>query len=128
VSASVVDALRAAAFGYPGAYEDHPWGESVAKVDGKVFAFFGMADERGRHTGFTVKLPASSEGALMLPFVQSTGYGLGASGWVTVRPPHDWPVDPFLEWLDESYRAVARKMRVAELEATVSPTDGSGGG
>ncbi|MFN2484690.1 MAG: MmcQ/YjbR family DNA-binding protein [Candidatus Limnocylindria bacterium] len=119
--ASVVETLRRRAFAYPGAYEDHPWGESVAKVDGKVFAFFGMADDRGRHTGFTVKLPASSEGALMLPFVESTGYGLGPSGWVTVRPPEDWPVDPFMDWLDESYRAVAKKARIAELDANRAP-------
>lgn len=26
----------------PEAYEDHPWGESVAKVHKKVFAFFGV--------------------------------------------------------------------------------------
>ena len=115
--ASVADVLRERAFRYPGAYEDHPWGESVAKVDGKIFVFFGMPDGDGRYTGFTVKLPSSAEGALMLPFVKSTGYGLGASGWVTVTPPDDWPVDPFLEWLDESYRAVARKRRLAELDA-----------
>ncbi len=113
----IVDLLRERAFGYPGAYEDHPWGESVAKVDGKVFAFFGMADAQGRHGAFTVKLPASSEAALMLPFVERTGYGLGDSGWVTIRPPDDWPIEPFAEWLDESYRAVAKKKRVAELDA-----------
>ncbi len=114
---SAVDVLREGSFRYPGAYEDHPWGESVAKVDGKVFAFFGLPDAEGHYTTFTVKLPDSADGALMLPFVKPTGYGLGASGWVTVTPPDDWPVDPFLEWVEESYRAVARKGRVAELDA-----------
>ena len=125
--ASAVEELRERSFRYPGAYEDHPWGESVAKVDKKVFAFFGMADEHGRHTGFTVKLPDSSEAALMLPFVERTGYGLGDSGWVTVRPPEDWPLEPMLEWLDESYRAVARKSRIAELEAD-GPSETPDGG
>ncbi len=114
---SVVDVLRERSFRCPGAYEDHPWGESVAKVDGKVFAFFGVPDSNGAYTGFSVKLPVSADGALMLPFVESTGYGLGRAGWVTVTPPDDWPVEPFLEWLEESYRAVARKRRVAELDA-----------
>lgn len=115
--ASSVDELRERSFRYPGAYEDHPWGESVAKVDGKVFAFFGLPDEAGRYTGFTVKLPTSNEAALALPFVSPTGYGLGKSGWVTVTPPDDWPLEPFADWLDESYRAVAKKRRIAELDA-----------
>ena len=120
----MVDTLRKRSFRYPGAYEDHPWGESVAKVDKKVFAFFGLPDEHGRYTRFTVKLPASSDAALMLPFVERTGYGLGDSGWVTVTPPDDWPLEPFAEWLDESYRTVARKSRVAELDATTAASAG----
>lgn len=114
---SAVDVLREGSFRYPGAYEDHPWGESVAKVDGKVFAFFGLPEADGHYATFTVKLPRSSDDALMLPFVKATGYGLGASGWVTVTPPDDWPVDPFLEWVEESYRSVARKRRIAQLDA-----------
>ena len=114
---SILDALREHAFALPGAYEDHPWGESVAKVDGKVFVFFGAPDADGRHSGFTVKLPQSVDAALTLPFTQSTGYNLGRSGWVTVRPPDDWPADLFIEWVEESYRAVARRHRVAELDA-----------
>ena len=121
---SVVDALREQSFRLPGAYEDHPSRESVAKVDGKVFAFFGLPDAEGRYTGFTVKLPESADAALTLPFTEPTGYGLGRSGWVTVRPPEDWPVELFGEWLEESYRAVARKARVRELDAQrESPTD-----
>ena len=29
----------------PGAYEDHPWGESVAKVNKKVFVFMGHPED-----------------------------------------------------------------------------------
>ena len=46
--------LRAAALAYPEAYEDHPWGETVVKVRGKVFVFFGMG---GPGVSLTVKLP-----------------------------------------------------------------------
>jgi hypothetical protein len=34
------------ALGYPGAWEDHPWGETVAKVKTKVFVFFGKGRVR----------------------------------------------------------------------------------
>ena len=40
--------LRAFAFGLPEAWEDHPWGESVAKVGKKVFVFFGTTDGTSR--------------------------------------------------------------------------------
>ncbi|MDQ3880967.1 MAG: MmcQ/YjbR family DNA-binding protein [Chloroflexota bacterium] len=122
--ASVVDALRRYAFTLPGAYEDHPWGESVAKVDKKVFAFFGVPTD-DRYTGFTVKLPESCAAALALHFTEPTRYGLGKAGWVTVRPPDDWPVDLFRDWIDESYRAVAPKRR---LRQTASAADGGSRG
>ena len=32
------------ALAFPEAWEDHPWGENVAKVRKKVFAFFGVPD------------------------------------------------------------------------------------
>ncbi|HCO04282.1 MAG TPA: dGTPase, partial [Actinobacteria bacterium] len=34
--------VRTFALGLPEAYEDHPWGESVAKVNKKVFVFLGL--------------------------------------------------------------------------------------
>ncbi len=33
------------ALSLPEAYLDHPWGEDVAKVNRKVFAFFGLQPE-----------------------------------------------------------------------------------
>jgi predicted DNA-binding protein (MmcQ/YjbR family) len=101
-------ALLRHALGLPGAYEDHPWGESVAKVGKKVFVFFGVADSAD--PGMSVKLPASHPLALAQPGVTSTGYGLGKAGWVTVRfTESGLPYDVLGEWIDESYRAVAPK-------------------
>jgi predicted DNA-binding protein (MmcQ/YjbR family) len=103
-------ALRRYALGLPGAYEEFPWGEPVFKVRGKIFLFLGT--EPGE-VSVTVKLPRSSGGALMLPYVEPTGYGLFRSGWVSATITRDTaaPLALLLEWIDESYAAVAPKGR-----------------
>ena len=104
------------ALGLPEAYEDHPWGEVVAKVRKKVFVFFGTGDDPDR-LGYTVKLAESHDQALSFPTVERTGYGLGRAGWVTV-----WlsagapPVGVCTDWIEESYRLVAPKGLVRLLE------------
>lgn len=112
----LADQLLTLALGYPEAWEDHPWGDTVAKVRKKIFVFVGVHDE---HLGLTVKLPESAELALSFPWAERTGYGLGKAGWVTARFPigTDAPVDLLEEWIDESYRAVAPKTLVARLDA-----------
>jgi predicted DNA-binding protein (MmcQ/YjbR family) len=103
------------ALGFPGAYEDHPWGEDVAKVQKKVFVFMGV--DAAREPGMTVKLRESHEQALTVPGAAPTGYGLGRSGWVDV-PFRDTtpPLDVLKDWVEESYRLVAPKRFVAELD------------
>jgi predicted DNA-binding protein (MmcQ/YjbR family) len=109
-------AVRAYALGLPEAYEDFPWGESVAKVGKKVFVFLGKPGDAGG-MGLSVKLPSSGAIALTLPFVTPTGYGLGARGWVSAsfakgdRPP----VELLCAWIAESYRAVAPKKLAARV-------------
>jgi predicted DNA-binding protein (MmcQ/YjbR family) len=76
--------LRTFALSLPGAYEEFPWGERVAKVAKKVFVFLGK-DGDASEAGLSVKLPASRDMALSLPFATPTEYGLGKSGWVTAR-------------------------------------------
>jgi predicted DNA-binding protein (MmcQ/YjbR family) len=100
--------LRDAAMAYPEATEDFPWGHAAWKVRKKTFFFAG---KHGEHMNVTVKLPESSVMALLLPFAEPTGYGLGKSGWVSGRleATADIPVALLLDWMDESYRAVAPK-------------------
>jgi predicted DNA-binding protein (MmcQ/YjbR family) len=107
-------ALRAIALAYPEAHEDFPWGERALKVKGKVFLFL-YAGENG--LSLSTKLPASCESALMLPFAEPTGYGLGKSGWVSARfgVDDDVPIELLRAWIDESYRAVAPKTLVRTL-------------
>jgi len=120
-AADLLAELRRFAFALPVAWEDHPWGESVAKVGKKVFVFFGSTDGETPF-GFSVKLPLSNDEALSLPFTVPTGYGLDRGNWVTVRPPEDVPLDLLLGWIEESYRTVAPKPLLALLDAR------SGGG
>ena len=104
-------ALRKAALAAPGAWEDHPWGETVYKVGKKIFIFLGV-DKGDGALHLTVKLPDSAEAALtMFSFCAPTGYGLGKSGWVssTFARGEDVPLPMLLEWMEESYRAVAPK-------------------
>lgn len=104
-------ALKKYAAGKPGAWEDHPWSETVFKVAKKVFVFFGHPDYG---YGVTCKLPDSGEAAItMFSFAEPTGYGLGKSGWVSAyfQPKDDVPVDLLRLWIDESYAAVAPKRR-----------------
>lgn len=110
--------LREFALALPGATEDFPWGERVAKVNGKVFVFLGLDPIPGGEMGFSVKLPASAEEALELPFTAPTGYGLGKSGWVTAKFGEKGapPIEILEGWILESYRAIAPRKLAAELE------------
>jgi len=101
----------------PGAYKDSPWGESVVKVNKKVFIFLGAGEGTG---GMSVKLPDSNAQALMVPGAEPTGYGLGKAGWVTVRFGRGAPPLGILtDWVEESYRTVAPKKLVAQLDEPI---------
>lgn len=108
--------LRDRAMAYPEAAEDFPWGHRAIKVKKKVFLLLDHADGV---LSVTVKLPDSGAYALMQPYAEPTGYGLGKSGWVSCRfnPGDDPPLDLLDEWLEESYRAVAPKKLVLALNA-----------
>ena len=109
-------ALRDHALSYPGAYEEFPWGERVVKVHKKVFVFLGHSDSKA--LGLSVKLPRSGTFALGLSFASPTGYGLGKAGWISASfaRSDDVPLPMLLEWIDESYRAIAPRKLVAQLD------------
>jgi predicted DNA-binding protein (MmcQ/YjbR family) len=100
--------LLAFALSLPEAWEDHPWGDTVVKVRKKVFVFVGS-------DRITVKLAEAHEHALSIDGAEPTGYGLGKAGWVTV-PVAGVAEDVLRDWIEESYRLVAPKRLVAELD------------
>ncbi|MFI7407851.1 MmcQ/YjbR family DNA-binding protein [Streptomyces sp. NPDC049627] len=119
--------VRDFALGLPGAteprggaaYRYSPWGETVAKVNKKVFVFLGVDD--GSHPlGITVKLKDESAHAhaLTCPGAEPAGYGLGRSGWVSV--PLEQQGAPAAEllcdWVEESCRTIAPKRLIVELD------------
>jgi predicted DNA-binding protein (MmcQ/YjbR family) len=117
---SMAASLREFALGLPGAWEDFPWEDDrTAKVGKKVFAFLGSAGELGPAYRFSVKLPESAEQALALRCCEPTGYGLGRANWVTISVGAGDcpPVEVLLDWIEESYRTIAPKMLVRELDA-----------
>lgn len=107
--------LRRTALAYPEAWEDRPWGDDVIKVRKKIFLFLG----EGERFSVTTKLPISSGTALAEPNARPTAYGLGRAGWVSITFEADQepPLDMLDLWIDESYRAVAPKRLIAQLDA-----------
>ena len=108
------EAVHSFALGLPGAWEDHPWGEVVAKVGKKVFVFLGTPDRED--PGMGVKLTDSHEHALSVPGAAPSGYGLGKAGWVSVPLGGVDDVELLCDWVEESYRNVATKKLIAELD------------
>ena len=109
--------LRDYALGFPETHEDFPWGERALKVRSKAFLFMGGD---GDDLSFSVKLPRTGVQALALPFAEPTHYGLGKHGWVTIKVPKKPTramTDQFLEWIRESYVAVAPKKLGASVDA-----------
>ena len=108
----MAQAIRKHALSFPETAEEFPWGESAFKVKGKTFVFMSDGAEG---TSFSVKVPNSRDLALSLPGSEPTHYGLGAKGWVTVRPDAATSMHVLRFLIDESYRAVAPKKVLATL-------------
>ena len=103
------------ALSLPEAVEDQPWeDDTVAKVRKKIFVFLGGPSS----SRMTVKLAESHAHALSIEGAQPSAYGLGKSGWVTV-PLDARGVNATLlrDWIEESYRIVAPKRLLAEIDA-----------
>jgi predicted DNA-binding protein (MmcQ/YjbR family) len=110
-----LEELRRFGLALPGASEDHPWGELVLKAKKKVFVFLGKP---GDALCFSVKLPKSGVRLLDQDWAEPTGYGLGKSGWVTLTVDGANPLTAaeLCALIEESYRAVAPKTLVKELD------------
>ena len=111
-------ALREHALSYPEAWEDYPWGGVVIKVRKKIFCTLSDDPEHSELVCFGGKLPDSGIDALDLSGAEPTHYGMGKYGWVTFRlDPNDMPeLDVLKAYIDESYRAIAPKTLIKQLD------------
>jgi predicted DNA-binding protein (MmcQ/YjbR family) len=124
-SDAVLKELREFGLAYPGAHTKSPWpGHLDLAVKDKTFAYLSVEGEPFK---ISCKLPQSNAAALVLPFAEPTGYGLGKSGWVSARFAEGQmpPKELLKEWIDESYRAQAPKKLVASLAASTRTDEGT---
>jgi len=113
------DTVEQFALTLPEAWPDTPWGDRVVKVGKKIFVFVSGPD--ADRPVITVKLPESRDHALSYPEAFPTRYGLGKHGWVTIfidTVPED-ERDVLVDFVEESYRAVATKTLVGRLDANI---------
>jgi len=112
--------LRDYAMSLPEATADFPWGERVAKVNKKVFAFLGR--DMAERLSLGVKLKSSHASALTLASAKPMAYGLGKSGWVSFSFEREAPPElaQLEAWIRESYLAIAPKTVAAALGVSAS--------
>jgi predicted DNA-binding protein (MmcQ/YjbR family) len=111
--------LQGIALGFPEAERKdiEAWdGEPTFRVRGKNFVFTSP-----EATGISVKLPVDEAAALVAEreSVTPAGYGLGRYGWVNIELGTDLTEEQWAEvgeWVEQSYRLVAPKRLVKELD------------
>ena len=112
--AAVREKVLAYALSLPETFEDRPWEDDVVvKVRGKIFVFLGPEGSRRA----SIKLAESHAHALAIDGAEPTGYGLGRAGWVTVPlRARGVSIAVLRDWVEESYRIVAPKRLVEDLD------------
>jgi predicted DNA-binding protein (MmcQ/YjbR family) len=87
----------------PSAVEDHPWGDTVFKIRGKIFAFLGQSDS----VTVTVKVPPGDRDVLLsLPNIHTASY-VGRFGWITISIEDADTLALALDLVDGSYDLIA---------------------
>jgi predicted DNA-binding protein (MmcQ/YjbR family) len=118
--AAFVESVEAFGRSLPEAWPDNPWGDRVVKVGKKIFLF--VSGPESDRPVITVKVPESHDHALSFPEAFPTRYGLGKHGWVTilVDTVPDEERDVLIDFVEESYRAVATKTLAKRLDAEIA--------
>lgn len=116
----VLAEIESFALSLPEAWIDTPWGDRVVKVGKKIFVFLSPPDSE--RPVITLKLPDSHDHGLTYPDAHPTGYGLGKHGWVTIPlgGVPDEESEVLIDFVEESYRAVATKTLVTRLDAELA--------
>src|SRR3954463_6887317 len=101
-TSTVLKTLKTFGLSLPGTQPKSPWpGHQDVAVNDKTFAWLSV-DAGTVSVG--LKLPVSRTQALQLPCAAPMGYGLGKSGWVSLKlaPGVDVPLETLKRWMLES--------------------------
>ena len=101
---AIFKAISSYCLAKPGAFEDHPWGDTVFKVapKGKIFCFCGEKEPM-----VCVKSTLEKQAVLIQqPNIEVAAY-VGRHGWVTVFIRDQETYDLAFELIDESYAMIA---------------------
>src|SRR6185436_11282165 len=79
------DHAQAYALTFPGAYAEHPWGQTVIKVTRKVFLFVNGAIAPEDGVSLSVKLPHPGADVLGLALAERMGSGMHKHAWMTLQ-------------------------------------------
>ena len=113
------DAVRSFGLQLPSAFEDFPWGIPALKIaTGAKFptVFVGLGRPDDEPPAIYLKLTSSYEEAVEVAHaVPTTMSGLGHYGRLTIPLPVV-DLERLLDWVDESYRNVAPRRLIAELD------------
>lgn len=115
------DRLLAITLELPGAYEDRPWGSVHCKVDGKIFVGWGRDDDGIMSIGVRTDLDLQAALVKSDPRVTIAQY-VGKYGGIDVKlgPKPNW--DEVEHFIVDSYRRIAKKGRLEELDALTGST------
>lgn len=115
-SNELADHLGRVALSYPGVETGPSCNNMAYKAAGKAFVFVGVRPDRCE---VRLKLGASYAEAERLAAASPSVWEAGKFGWVKVTLPNgEGAPDGLLErWLEESYRLLAKKTLVRELDA-----------
>ena len=107
--------VRTLAFSFPETSEGTSCKKAAFKAGKKSFCFLQEEDDSWN---LMVKLDESLEEAELLSEKQPDNYSVGMHGWTTLRFPNGkGPTKRVIDrWVEESYRLLAGKKLVAQLD------------
>jgi hypothetical protein len=104
---NLLEELRAFGLALPGAHRKSPWPDhDDLAVNDKTFAYLPG-------TGKPFSLSANSHGlrSATVPYAEPTAYGLGKSGWVSLRPRRMVPsLDRLKAWVEKAGAQAPHKL------------------
>jgi len=100
----------------PGAYEDRPWGSVHCKVADKIFVGWGRHDDGTMGLGFKTEKTLQSMLLASDPRFTMAKY-VGKHGWVDMKMDKKPNWDEIEQFVVNSYRMIAPKKLVKELDA-----------